>query len=74
MKLKHALLGDPAFVEITAGVLRFAETLSEGLRALLLLTGARRPENLVEVPRVIGPALAAWLGQGTDQIHPIGQG
>ncbi len=33
----------------------------DGLRAVVLLTGSRRPEDLARAPRVIGPALRAWL-------------
>ena len=37
------------------------EEISEGVRALLLLSGAARPEELASAPRVIGPRLRAWL-------------
>lgn len=43
------------------GVFETAEALCEGVRALMLLTGARRTSELKRVPRVIGPELAAWL-------------
>jgi isopentenyl-diphosphate delta-isomerase len=43
------------------GVFETAEGLCEGVRALMLLTGARRVTELRRVPRVIGPELAAWL-------------
>ncbi len=33
----------------------------EGLRAIALLTGSRRPEALARAPRVLGPELRAWL-------------
>lgn len=33
----------------------------EGLRAVALLTGSRRPEDLAKAPRVLGPNLRAWL-------------
>ncbi len=33
----------------------------EGLRAVALLTGSRRPEDLAKAPRVLGPELRAWL-------------
>jgi isopentenyl-diphosphate delta-isomerase len=33
----------------------------EGLRAVALLTGSRRPEDLAKAPRVLGPDLRAWL-------------
>jgi len=52
---------------------RFAEGLSEGIRALLLLTGARRPEQLAERPRVIGPTLTRWLAAFPDRNAVIGQ-
>lgn len=39
-----------------------AEDLTEGVRALLLLTGAARPERLVDAPRILGPRLRAWIG------------
>ena len=37
------------------------EELTEGVRALLLLSGAARPERLAAVPRALGPQLRAWL-------------
>jgi isopentenyl-diphosphate delta-isomerase len=43
------------------GVFETAEGLCGGVRALMLLTGARRVTELRRVPRVIGPELAAWL-------------
>jgi isopentenyl-diphosphate delta-isomerase len=43
------------------GVMETAESLSEAMRALMLLTGARRVEDLRHVPRVIGPQLHGWL-------------
>jgi isopentenyl-diphosphate delta-isomerase len=43
------------------GVFEAAEGLCEGVRALMLLTGARRVTELRQVPRVIGPELAGWL-------------
>lgn len=42
-------------------VLETAEVLTEGVRALMLLTGVRRPHELEQLPRVLGPNLAAWL-------------
>ena len=33
----------------------------EGLRAVALLTGSRRPEDLAKAPRVLGPDLRAWI-------------
>jgi isopentenyl-diphosphate delta-isomerase len=44
-----------------AGASALAERLSEGLRALMLLLGARRVAELCAVPRVLGPELSAWL-------------
>jgi isopentenyl-diphosphate delta-isomerase len=38
-----------------------AEELTEGVRAVLLLTGASRPEQLAAAPRVLGARLCAWL-------------
>ena len=38
-----------------------ASRIVEGLRAVVLLTGSRRPEDLAHAPRVVGPALRAWL-------------
>jgi isopentenyl-diphosphate delta-isomerase len=43
------------------GVFETAAGLCEGVRALMLLTGARRTRDLRRVPRVLGPELAAWL-------------
>jgi isopentenyl-diphosphate delta-isomerase len=42
-------------------VLEAAQRLTEGVRALMLLTGARRVADLRRVPRVLGPELRAWL-------------
>lgn len=42
-------------------VAALAEELTEGVRALLLLTGSARPEQLAAAPRVLGPSLRAWL-------------
>ncbi len=42
-------------------VLAFAEQLTETLRALVLLVGARKLEELQSVPRVLGPSLRAWV-------------
>lgn len=43
------------------GVLETAEDLCEGLRALMLLCGARRLDDLARLPRVVGPGLRAWI-------------
>jgi isopentenyl-diphosphate delta-isomerase len=50
-------------------VAALAEELTEGVRALLLLTGASRPEQLAEAPRALGPRLRAWLevADGADR-------
>ncbi len=45
-----------------AGVQRMAATLTESLRALMLLVGARRPSDLRQAPRILGPGLSRWLG------------
>jgi isopentenyl-diphosphate delta-isomerase len=45
-----------------AGVMAFAEQLTESLRALLLLLGAADLAQLARVPTVLGPRLRAWLG------------
>jgi len=48
------------------GVFETAEQLSEGIRALMLLTGRRRVADLRHAPRVIGPELQAWIeGRGS---------
>jgi isopentenyl-diphosphate delta-isomerase len=46
--------GLDAALATAAGVL-------EGLRAVALLTGSRRPEELAKAPRVLGSALRDWL-------------
>jgi isopentenyl-diphosphate delta-isomerase len=50
----YAARGEQGVFEIAAG-------LCEGVRALMLLMGARRLGDLRRVPRVVGPELAAWL-------------
>ena len=42
------------------GVMELAQTLSEGIRALLLLMGTRRPSELRAVPRILGSRLRSW--------------
>jgi isopentenyl-diphosphate delta-isomerase len=42
-------------------VLETAGDLCDGLRALMLLTGARRLDDLPDVPRVLGSELRAWI-------------
>jgi isopentenyl-diphosphate Delta-isomerase len=44
-----------------AAVLETAQELTEGIRALMVLTGARRTSDLVRAPRVLGPELRSWL-------------
>jgi isopentenyl-diphosphate delta-isomerase len=39
----------------------FCEELTVGVRALLVLAGAERPEQLASAPRALGPRLRAWL-------------
>src|SRR5262249_59897568 len=46
------------------GVLELAERIGEGLRAVMLLTGARRPEALRRVPRRVGATLRSWVDGG----------
>jgi isopentenyl-diphosphate delta-isomerase len=46
------------------GVLETAEDLCEGLRALMLLSGARRLDDLPSIPRVLGSELRAWTQPG----------
>ncbi len=43
-------------------VLALAERLTESLRALMLLLGARSLDELRSLPRVLGRNLAAWMG------------
>jgi isopentenyl-diphosphate delta-isomerase len=43
------------------GVLEAAERLCGGVRALLLLVGARRPGDVADRPRHLGPELRAWI-------------
>lgn len=49
-----------------AGVLAFAEQISEGVRALMLLLGVRSLSELARVPRVIGPRLRMWTGEASS--------
>jgi isopentenyl-diphosphate delta-isomerase len=48
-----------------AAVAALAERLCEGVRALLLLIGARSPAEAGAAPRRLGPALRGWLGQAS---------
>jgi isopentenyl-diphosphate delta-isomerase len=50
----HAARGLP-------GVLEAAEDLCEGLRALMVLTGSRRLDDIPRAPRVLGGELRSWL-------------
>jgi isopentenyl-diphosphate delta-isomerase len=54
-----------------AGVLRAAGRLIEGVRALLLLTGARKVADLHRLPRWIGPGLRAWIDGGESVADPV---
>jgi isopentenyl-diphosphate delta-isomerase len=45
-------------------VLEAAGRMAEGVRALMVLTGARRLADLRSAPRVLGPALRAWVEPG----------
>ncbi len=57
-------VAQPALVALReggpGGLQAWIEGLCEGLRALCLLTGAERPDDLWGVPRVLGPRLSAW--------------
>lgn len=50
-----------------AGTLALAERLDDGLRALLLLVGARSVSELRGIPRVLGARLSAWLAAGAQR-------
>lgn len=39
----------------------FTDRVLEGLKTAMILTGARTPEDLARVPRVLGPTLERWL-------------
>ncbi|MCA9540563.1 MAG: alpha-hydroxy-acid oxidizing protein, partial [Myxococcales bacterium] len=57
-----------AFVNDGAdGARAFLETLIQGIRMVMALTGCRRPTELRTAPRVIGPRLSAWLSQGAGK-------
>lgn len=45
------------------GGAEWVETLLDGLRLAMVLTGCRRPGELRQVPRVLGPRLQAWIAQ-----------
>jgi isopentenyl-diphosphate delta-isomerase len=49
------------------GVLETAQDLCEGLRALMVLTGARRLDDVQRAPRVLGDALRAWIDPGPER-------
>ena len=57
-----------------AAVTALAQDLVEGVRALMLLTGVSRPEQLERVPRVIGPRLRAWIGDAPAAAPLAGDG
>ncbi len=44
-----------------SGVLEAGERLVEGVRAVMLLCGARRVSALASLPRVLGPDLSRWI-------------
>jgi isopentenyl-diphosphate delta-isomerase len=46
-----------------AGARAFLESMLLALRTAMALTGCRRPAELRDVPRVLGPRLTAWLQQ-----------
>jgi isopentenyl-diphosphate delta-isomerase len=48
------------------GVLEIAERLAEGVRALLLLTGVRRPGELRIAACHLGPELRAWIDRAAE--------
>jgi isopentenyl-diphosphate delta-isomerase len=50
-----------------AGASALAESLTEGLRALMLLVGVRSVAELPSVPRVLGPQLSAWIAAGAPR-------
>jgi isopentenyl-diphosphate Delta-isomerase len=45
----------------TAGVIETARGIEDGIRAMMLLTGCRRVDQLRDIPRVLGPELRAWI-------------
>lgn len=55
-----------------AGVLELAERLGEGIRALMVLCGARRIQDLRSVPRVLGPELRSWMALMDADPRPPG--
>lgn len=48
-------------------VLEAGERLVEAVRAVLLLVGARRVEDVQRLPRVLGPALRGWIDAPLDR-------
>jgi len=47
-------------------------TMKEQIRAVMFLTGSRRPSDLWRAPIILGPRLEAWLaGRGIDSTHYI---
>jgi isopentenyl diphosphate isomerase/L-lactate dehydrogenase-like FMN-dependent dehydrogenase len=55
-----------------AGAAALAERLHEGVRALLLLIGARSARRAGEAPRRLGPRLRGWLEPDAAQAVPAG--
>jgi len=53
--------------EGVSGVLGAAGRLVEGMRALMLLTGAQKVVDLRRVPRGLGPALRGWIDAGDGE-------
>jgi len=51
-------------------VLALAEQLAEGLRALMLLVGARTVAELSRIPRVLGPNLRLWASAARAETEP----
>ena len=53
-------------------VLETAERLVEAVRAVLLLVGARRIDEVRRLPRVLGPALRDWIDASIDRSSALG--
>lgn len=53
-------------------VLETAERLAEAVRAVLLLVGARRSEDVRRLPRVLGTRLRAWIEASPETSAPTG--
>ncbi len=52
------------------GATRFLETMTQAIRMATALTGCRRPHEMRDAPRVLGPRLRAWIEQGRDPGTP----